>query len=221
MLDDSNRNLPELNARSVDANNSSTSGSEGQATRGSHSTKPEPKRKKRKLLALTTQTNDMSIQCEPFIVHEACQTDHAESLPRRFLSFSDVCHVVQHDHNYACIGNTVLGKKSVRLTEDSKAKRALHFMAKESADHHEKLYVKEEFESKWLYSDMSDSEESEISGSESDFNIQNEESDGDDSEWDDDLVMKREDPEEMKKEHKFVSPKGGGGWVVKPQYEEK
>ena len=27
MLDDSNRNLPELNARSVDANNSSTSGS--------------------------------------------------------------------------------------------------------------------------------------------------------------------------------------------------
>jgi len=64
-------------------------------------------------------------------------------------------------------------------------------MAKESADHHEKLYVKEEFESKWLYSDMSDSEESEISGSEGDFNIQNEESDGDDSEWDDDLVMER------------------------------
>jgi len=35
----------------------------------------------------------------------------------------------------------------------------------------------------------------------SDFNIQDEESDGDDSEWDDDLVMKREDPEEVKKEH--------------------
>ena len=35
----------------------------------------------------------------------------------------------------------------------------------------------------------------------SDFNIQDEDSDGDDSEWDDDLVMKREDPEEVKKEH--------------------
>ena len=46
MLDDSNRNLPELNARSVDANNSSTSGSEGLATQGSHSTKPELKGKK-------------------------------------------------------------------------------------------------------------------------------------------------------------------------------
>ena len=34
-------------------------------------------------------------------------------------------------------------------------------------------------------------------------------------------MVKREDPEEMKKEHKFVSPKGGGGWLVKPQYEEK
>jgi len=95
----------------------------------------------------------------------------------------------------------------VRLTEDSKAKRALHFMAKESADHHEKLYVKEEFESEWLSSDMSDSEESEISGSESDFNIQKEASDGDDSEWDDDLVMKREDPEEMKKEHNSSLPR--------------
>jgi len=30
MLDDSNRNLPELNAQSVDATNSLTSGSEGQ-----------------------------------------------------------------------------------------------------------------------------------------------------------------------------------------------
>ena len=111
-----------------------------------------------------------------------------------------VCHAVQHDHNYACIDDTVLGKKSTGLT-DSKAKRALHFMANESADHHKKVCVKEEFESEWLSSDMSDNEESEISDSDSDFNIQDEESDGDDSEWDDDLVMKREDPGEVKKGH--------------------
>ena len=48
---------------------------------------------------------------------------------------------------------------------------------------------------------MSVSEESEISNSESNFNIQDEESDGDNSEWDDDLVMKK-DPEEVKKDHK-------------------
>ena len=133
MLDGSNRNLPELNARSVDATNSSTSGSEGQATRGSHSTKPEPKRK---LLVLPTQTNDMSIQYEPFMVDEACQTKEALSLPQTFMSFSDVCHAVQHDHNYACIDDTVLGKKSASLTEDSKAEHALQFVGNESADHH-------------------------------------------------------------------------------------
>ena len=48
---------------------------------------------------------------------------------------------------------------------------------------------------------MSVREESEISNSESDFNIQDEESDGDNSEWDDDLVMKKH-PEEVKKDHK-------------------
>jgi len=105
------------------------------------------------------------------------------------VCFSDVRHAVQHGHNYACIDDTVLGKKSASLTEDSKAKRALHFTANESADHHEKVCVKEEFETEWLSSDMSDSEESEISDSESEFNIQ--ESDGDDSEWDDDLVIPR------------------------------
>jgi len=136
------------------------------------------------------------------MVEEACQTDAAESLSQRIMSFSDVCHAVQHDHNYACIDDTVLGKKSASLTEDSKAKRALHFRANESADHREKVCVKEEFETEWLSSDMSDSEESEISDSESEFNIQDEESDGNDSEWDDGLVMKKEDPEEVKKEHR-------------------
>jgi len=133
MSDGSNRNLPELNARSVDATNSSTSGSEGQVTQGPHSTKPEPKRKQ---LALPTQTNDMSIQYELFMVDEACQTNEALSLPQTFMSVSNVCHAVQHDHNYACIYDTVLGKKSVSLTEDSKAKHALQFMGNESADHH-------------------------------------------------------------------------------------
>ena len=47
---------------------------------------------------------EVSVQCEPEMVDEACQTDPLPELPQKFIpamSLRDVRHAVQHDHSYA------------------------------------------------------------------------------------------------------------------------
>lgn len=88
ILDEADRNLPEL-AACVDV---VTSVSKGQVTQSSSAAKRASKGKR----SIACSAIEMSVQCEPEMVDEACQTDPSPSLTQIIpvMPLRDLCHVV-------------------------------------------------------------------------------------------------------------------------------
>ena len=96
ILDQASFNVPALGA-CVDV---ATSASKVQVTPSSHATRRVSKRKR----SFACSTIEVSVQCEPEMVEEACEIDPLPALTQRIIPvmpLRDLCHLVQHDHSYS------------------------------------------------------------------------------------------------------------------------
>lgn len=81
-----------------------------QVAQSSHATRRASKRKR----LIACSVIEMSVQCEPEMVNEACQTDPLLALTQRIIPvmpLRDLCHAVQHDHSYSAV-NTLPKEES-------------------------------------------------------------------------------------------------------------
>ena len=169
-MEEADFNLPALGA-CVDV---ATSVSKVQVTQSSHATRTASKRKR----SIACSAIEVSVQCAPEMVDEACQTDPLPALTQRIIPvmpLRDLCRAVQHDHSYSAVNSLPEGE----------SRDAPVFLVSEP--------VCAEFEE-------SDSEESDASDSDSDYCIDDENFISEDSDCDD-PVAKQEDSDELQQEN--------------------
>ena len=215
-MDAGDENLPNFASENENSSpaspfNSSVSENHDQVKQRISSVQKAPKLKKRKLtsvsLALTTE---IEIQCKPEMVDEACQTDGiVVTSPQKLISIShnDVCHAIQHDHPYTSTvdeGKRVNKNASLHHNPNvANARQSLDLPLsppKKVEDYPENCYIKDETSSEPIY--MSDTEESETSDSESDFEFDESDFISDGSDCEEEMILETEHYEDEGKENR-------------------
>ena len=165
----------------------------------------KPPRKKRKIQASSKcLVNDCYSQTEVTMVDQACQTDmpHTQNSPQKIksISLADLRHAVSNDHSYASSKDSFPNEDVICQPKQSVRKLDFSEIAVS--------FKEEQSEDEWL-TEMSDSDESELSDVDSDFGEEN--SDLEDNSEDTKLFKKSEvdDDEEERESNNWLDDNCG------------